>query len=64
MIRGVIRCAMKEQGINQTSRPIYFHMLTLLAVLGPSTLEVVGNNKEDSMTSQKTRIVRCVFLFD
>jgi hypothetical protein len=55
MTGGVIRCAAKEQGINQTSRPIFFHMLTLLAVLlGPSTLEVTGNNKEDGMTSQKT----------
>jgi len=55
MTRGVIRCAVKEQGVNQTSRPLYFHMFTLLTVLlGPSTLEVMGNNKEHSMTSQKT----------
>jgi hypothetical protein len=46
MTRGVIRCALKEQGINRTSRPIYFHMLILLAVLlGLSTLEVMGNNR-------------------
>jgi hypothetical protein len=65
MTRGVIRCAVKEQEINQNSRPVYFHMFTLLGVLlGPSTVEVLGNSKEDSMMSQKTRIVRCVFLFN
>jgi hypothetical protein len=47
MTRVVIRCAVKEQEINQTSRPVYFHMFTLLGVLlGPSTIEVLGTAKK------------------
>jgi hypothetical protein len=45
--RGVIRCAVKEQEINQTSRPVYFHMFTVLGILlGPSTIEVLGTGKK------------------
>jgi hypothetical protein len=56
MRRGVIRCAVKKWDINQTNRPVCFHVLPMFGIiLGFSTFGMLGTlNKQCSITTQKT----------